>query len=605
MSCRSCRLSALLPLFFAAFAPIALHAAPTGVAKPSIVKVVKTGSGFQLLRNGNPYFVKGAGGDGSKTLLRDIGGNSFRTWGADALEPKLSEAQALGLTVTVGVWLGHREYFDYHDAAQVAGQKESVRKAILRYRNSPALLCWALGNEMEVGQQDNADMWAAIEDLAKMAHALDPNHPTMTVVAEIGGDKVKQINTLCPDIDIVGINSYGGGPSVAARYKAAGGVKPYILTEFGPSGVWEQKANAWGAVPELSSTAKAATYRAAYEKSVAAQPLCLGSYAFTWGYKQEATATWFGLLLPDGSRLGADDALSQLWTGRPPARPCPVISGLTVAGPDQVAPGTTVKATLDASDPQKDPLTVQWVLQADSVTYHTGGGAEGVLPTYPEAIVSSGLTQATVQMPIHKGGYRLFAYVRDTHGGAAVANVPLFVQFDNLAPPAQKAVLPLVLYGPASSSALPFTPAGYMGNAGAITMDNAFMDSSRTGKTCLKVTYKAADNWGGVAWQSPANDWGDHPGGWDLTGAKALTFRARGASGGEVVTFQFGLLGKDKTYPDTATGKLDKVTLTKEWKSYTLDLKGMDLSRIKTGFCWTLAATGYPVTFYLDDIRYH
>lgn len=507
----SCRLFSFLSLLFAAFTPIALDAAIPGdakppvikppVVKPSVVKVVKAGGGFQLLRNGRPYVVKGAGGDGSKTLLRSCGGNSFRTWGADDLEPKLAEAQSLGLTVTIGIWLGHREYFNYHDAAQVAAQKESTRKAILRYRNSPALLVWALGNEMEVGEEGNADMWAAIEDLAKMAHALDPNHPTMTVVAEIGGGKVKQINALCPDIDIVGINSYGGGPSVSDRYEAAGGVKPYMLTEYGPPGVWEQKANAWGAVPEPSSTAKAASYRAAYEKSIAAQPLCLGSYAFTWGHKQEATATWFGLLLPDGSRLGATDTLTQLWTGKPPAHPCPVIGRLTVAGPDQVPPGTTVKATLDASDPRKDPITVQWVLQADAVTYHTGGGAEGALPIYPEAIVSSSPSAATVQMPIHKGGYRLFAYVRDTHGGAAVANVPLFVQSDSPTPPAQKAALPLVLYGPDAHGPLPLTS-------------------------------------------------------------------------------------------------------TKSWKPYTLDLKGLDLSRIKTGFCWTLAATGKPVTFYLDDIRY-
>ena len=586
---------ALFPLLLAVSAPITLHAAVPGDAKPSVVKIVKTGSGFQLLRDGRPYIVKGAGGDDSKKLLRDCGGNSFRTWGADNLEPKLAEAQSLGLTVTIGVWLGHREYFNYHDAAQVAAQKETARKAILRYRNSPALLVWALGNEMEVGEEDNADMWAAIEDLARMAHALDPNHPTMTVVAELGGDKVKQINALCPDIDIVGINSYAGGPSVGDRYKAAGGVKPYILTEYGPPGVWEQKANAWGAVPEPTSTEKARWYRDTYEKSVAAQPLCLGSYAFTWGHKQEATATWFGLLLSDGSRLGATDALTQLWTGRPPAHPCPVITSLGVAGPDQVPPGATVKAALAAAHPRKDPLTVQWVLQADSVTYHTGGGAEGGLPTYPEAIISSSRSGATVQMPIQKGGYRLFAYVRDTHGGAAVANVPLFVQSDTPAPPAQKAALPLVLYGPSAKGALPFTPAGYMGNAAAIKMDNA---------AALKVSYTAADNWGGVVWQSPANDWGDHPGGWDLTGAKRLTFRARGAAGGEVVTFEFGLLGRDKTYPDSATGKLDRVALTKAWKRYAIDLTGMDLSRIKTGFCWTLAAVGKPVTFYLDDIRY-
>ncbi len=482
---------ALLGLLLASGLSLPLHAAPSD-AKPSVVKVVKTGSGFRLLRNGQPYVVKGAGGDGSKTLLRDCGGNSFRTWGAGDLEPKLAEAQALGLTVTIGIWLGHREYFNYHDAAQVAAQKETVRKAILRYRNSPALLVWALGNEMEVGEEDSADMWAAIEDLAKMTHELDPHHPTMTVVAEIGGGKVKQINALCPDIDIVGINSYGGGPSIGSRYKAAGGVKPYLLTEYGPPGVWEQKANAWGAVPELSSTEKAGRYRDTYEKGVAAQPLCLGSYAFTWGHKIEATPTWFGLLLPDGSRLGATDALTRLWTGKPPLHPCPIISSLAVAGPDQVPPGATVKATLAAASPQKDPLTVEWVLQADAVTYHTGGGAEGALPVYPEAIVLSNNNAATVKMPIHKGGYRLFAYVRDTHGGAAVANVPLFVQSDSPPPPAQRAALPLVLYGP-SVSALPFTPSGFMGNAGAITMAPASTDDSHMGKTCLKARYSAAD----------------------------------------------------------------------------------------------------------------
>ena len=418
-------------VLLAACVPWALGA-ETSAPGASVVRVVNTDHGFQLQRNRKPYFIKGAGGDGSKTLLRDCGGNSFRTWGADDLEPQLAEAQQLGLTVTVGLWLGHKEYFDYHNAAQVAAQKETVRQAILRYRRSPALLVWALGNEMEVGEEDNADMWAAIEDLAKMTHQIDPNHPTMTVVAELGGDKIKQINARCPDIDIVGINTYAGGSSVGKRYAAAGGVKPYIVTEFGPPGTWEQKANAWGAVPEPSSTEKAEWYRNTYEQSVARQPLCLGSYAFTWGHKQEATATWFGLLLPDGSRLGATDALTQLWTGKPPKHPCPAIGSLHVPGPDRLPPGTTIQAARAASSPAKEPLTVQWVLQADAATYHTGGGAEDALPTYPEAILASDKSSATVKLPRQPGGYRLFVYVRDTHGGAATANIALFVVSDEM-----------------------------------------------------------------------------------------------------------------------------------------------------------------------------
>ncbi len=586
-------------------APVRAEALPEA-AQVVKTQVVKKGGGFQIVRNGKPYFIKGAGGDGSKPELKAAGANSWRTWGSDNLDGQLAEAQKLGMTVTVGIWLGHKEHgFNYDDAGAVAAQKEMARKAILRYRNSPALLMWALGNEMENGQEDNAAMWAAIEDIARMAHALDPNHPTMTVIAELGGDKIKQINAHCPDIDVVGLNSYGGGPSVGERYKAAGGVKPYVVTEFGPPGTWESGKNAWGVVPELTSTEKADRYRETYEKAVLAEPLALGSYAFTWGSKQEATATWYGLRLPDGSKLGAVDTLTQLWSGHKAANLSPVIHTLAVDGSGQVAPGATVRATLDAADPENDPLKTTWVLQADPATYGTGGGGEAVPPTYPEAIVASDGRSATVKMPAFGGAYRLYAYVRDGRGGAAVGNVSLDVT-NGAAPPApvaRKAALPLTLYG-TSAGADSYTPSGYMGNAGAIKMDPQWADNPHSGRTCLQVNYTASDAWGGVVWQSPANDWGDLPGGWDLTGAKNLTFWARGAKGGETVSFLFGLLGKDKKYPDSGTGKLDRAVLSTAWKRYTIDLTGVDLSRIKTGFVWTLASTGQPVTFYLDDIRY-
>lgn len=574
---------------------------------PVTVRVVKTASGYQLQRDGKPYFIKGVGGDGSKTLLRACGGNSFRTWGADQLETELPEAQQLGLTVTGGLWLGHKDNgFNYHDPAQVAAQKETALKAIARYKDAPALLIWGIGNEMETGQEDDPAVWQAVEDIAKAAHQLDPNHPTMTVIAEIGGHKVQDINKYCPDIDIIGINSYAGAASLAQRYKAAGCVKPYIVTEFGPPGTWEVGKNAWAAAAEPTSTEKAGWYRRAYMGSIAHQPLCLGSYAFTWGHKQEGTATWFGMLLPDGRRLGAVDAMTELWTGKPPAHPCPSIQSLKAQGLDPVDPGATVQAALAVTSPAGDPLSVEWVLQSDPTSYHTGGAAESAPIGFPEAIVKSDARGAQVKMPPFGGAYRLFAYVRDAHDGAAVANVPLFVTGNQAyqPPPAKKAALPLILYGASAPTGLPYAPSGYMGNAGAIRMDATSPDDPHTGQTCLKAVYTAGDSWGGVVWQNPANDWGDLPGGWDLTGAKKITFWARGAKGGEVVSFSFGLIAKDKTFHDSATGRLDRVTLTPDWKPYTIDLAGLDLSRIKTGFAWVVAGSGTGITFYLDDIRY-
>ncbi len=165
-----------------------------------------------------------------------------------------------------------------------------------------------------------------------------------------------------------------------------------------------------------------------------------------------------------------------------------------------------------------------------------------------------------------------------------------------------KAKLPVVVYGK-GATALPYIASGYMGNTEAIKIDFNCKDQPHEGAACMEVDYTASDNWGGVVWQSPANDWGDKPGGLDLTGAKKLSFWARGSTGGEKVNFSFGLLGKSKKYPDSAKGNTS-VTLTTDWKQYSIDLAGDDLSCIKTGFCWIVNGAGHPTKFYLDDIEY-
>ena len=172
------------------------------------------------------------------------------------------------------------------------------------------------------------------------------------------------------------------------------------------------------------------------------------------------------------------------------------------------------------------------------------------------------------------------------------------------AAPAKKAKLPFVVYADKGSAENHYSPSGWMGNTKAIKMDEGWSKDPHAGKTCCRFEFTGTDDWGGVVWQDPANDWGDKPGGWNLTGAKKLTFWARGENGGEVVSFKFGILGADKQYYDSAGDGLDGVKLTKDWKKYEIDLGGKDLTRIKTGFVWSLAGQGKPVVFYLDDIRY-
>ena len=402
-------------------------------AQPVRVELRDAGGGnWQLLRDGKPFFIQGAGGQDALALLAESGGNSFRTWGADNLDAKLDEAQRLGLTVTVGIWLGHERHgFDYGDPKQVAKQHAQARATIEKHKNHPAVLMWGIGNEMEgFGDGGNPAIWAAVEAIAKAAKEIDPNHPTMTVVAEIGGARVSSIHKLCPSIDVIGINSYGGGPSLARRYREAGGTKPFVMTEFGPNGFWESPKTSWGAPIEPTSSAKAQTYRKTYEQSVLAErgKLCLGGYAFLWGQKQEATPTWFGMLLKDGSRTEAADVMRELWTGKPAPNRCPKITSLKIAGDDQVAVGAVVTASLESADPDGDAVKVRWELQEEPTEPTAGGDHQKTPPTHPSAIVRADDRRAEIRLPDKPGTYRVFAFVHDGHGGAAVANLPILAR---------------------------------------------------------------------------------------------------------------------------------------------------------------------------------
>jgi hypothetical protein len=599
-------LSSAVKLILVSGLALLASASPTNAA-PVKVELVRTVNGWQLKRDGQPFFVKGAGGTERLDLLAAAGANSVRTWGADNLERLLDEAQKNGLTVTVGIWLRHEgagDRFSYEDPEQCQQQLETVRKAALRYKDHPAVLMWGIGNEMEGEAGDKPAIWQAVEAAAKLTKQIDPNHPTMTVIAEIGGQKIPSLEKFCPDIDLVGINSYGGGPSLGERYAKSGGTKPYIVTEFGPVGSWETEKTSWGAAYEQTSTEKADWYRRIYKNSIAGKPLCLGAYAFLWGQKQETTATWFGMFLTDGTKVQAVDTMTELWSGQPPATRCPVIRHIALRGRNEFASGTNFTADLEAADPGGLPLQVRWVVQPEQANQLTGGAEEGKLPELASLILQGDARHAEVRAPAQPGGYRLFAYVRNG-AGAAVANLPFYVVTNGKKDgPAPVARLPFVIYSEQGSPNNHYVPSGWMGNTKAIKMDEGCRIHPHSGETCLRFEYQDASGWGGVVWQDPAEDWGDKVGGWNLSGAKQLTFWARGEKGGEEVNFEFGLLGRDKPHRDSSSGSLSGIKLTTDWKQYRLDLTGKDLSCIKTGFCWTVKAQNNPAMFYLDDIQF-
>lgn len=403
--------------------------------KPVPVRLDQGAEGWRLLRGGKPYFVRGAGGGGDLRLLASSGGNSVRTWGADEAGAVLDAAERQGLTVTVGIWLGHKEHgFRYDDPKSVAAQLEQARGYVEKYRDHPALLCWAVGNEME-GDGSDPNVWRAVQDIARMIKRADPAHPTLTVIAEIGGDgfKARRVAAYCPDIDILGVNSYGGLASLPARLKAAGWTKPYIVTEFGTNGPWEVGKTPWGAPLEPTSTEKARQYAANYAASIAGQPgWCLGAYVFLWGEKVEATPTWFGMFLHGGNeRLGTVDAMQLAWSGRSPAHPVPTLTRVeSAAAGKEIAARSAQSILLEATG--DGPLTASYEIRPEqnAPDNHEPGqkATPAVAGVTPSAGVYQGAAPQSFTAPERPGAYRLFITLRDRHGGAATANVPFYVK---------------------------------------------------------------------------------------------------------------------------------------------------------------------------------
>ncbi len=570
------------------------------------VELRQTESGWELLRGGEPYFIKGAGGEHSLEALAEAGGNSIRTWdaenvrGDDDVAVLLDEAHALGMTVAVGIWLGHERHgFDYSDEGQVREQFERAKRIVETYKDHPALLIWGIGNEMEgFDEGDNPAIWKAVDDIAAMVKDVDPNHPTMTITTFVHGERIDWVHNKSPNIDIHGINAYGGAVVIPKFLDEGGATKPYVMTEYGAVGAWEMPKTEWGAPIEQTSTDKAAFYRRAYEAAIASQPgRALGGYAFLWGDKMEGTPTWHSMFLPDGAPTGAVDVMTELWSGEAPDNLAPEVQPLSIDGFPEVEPSARLKVSVEASDPEDGALTARWELLPESNDFLTGGDFREKPSAIKGAVVEGGVDGALIEMPARPGNYRLYYYVYDSAGKAATANLPLKVTGEQASP------FPFAVYEDSFDN-MPWAPSGWMGNFEQLSVDGDFPVEPYTGESCISIRYEGVYQWAGVAWQHPANNWGDMEGGVDVSGATALELWARGAYGGEKVSFGVGLIAGGKPYPDSHIEKVENIELTDEWTRYVVPLEGADLTSLKTGFFIALTGRRTPVTVYLDHIRF-
>ena len=409
--------------------------APTTAIK---VEIVGSDGKYQLLRGGKPYFVKGAGVDHvDLQSLVDHGGNSFRTWavddGAEPAKQLLDRAHALGLTVSLNLeFARERQGFDYNDPVAVAQQFEESKARVLAHKDHPALLTWIIGNELNFAFE-NPKVYDAVNDVSKMIHEVDPNHPTTTTISFFDKKALAAIKERAPDLDFISFQMYADLVNLPKYIDKADFDKPYFVTEWGAVGHWEVHKTRWGAPVETTSSEKAGNYAKSYLKVL--QPFAhqaIGNYVFLWGQKQEKTPTWYGMYLDTGEETEAIDVMHFIWNNQWPANRTPRVSQIILnkkTAYDDVTlwHGKKYTANIVVQEPDNDPVTYKWEVRPESSAKEVGGDREVIPDVIEGLIVDPTAAQATVIAPEESGAYRLFVYVYDGKGHAAHANLPFYV----------------------------------------------------------------------------------------------------------------------------------------------------------------------------------
>jgi len=394
------------------------------------VEIVKTQNGYELLRNGKPYYIKGVGGLDYLEKAKEYGANSFRTWSTENAKEHLDKAHELGMTVCLGFWAQHERHgFDWSNKVAVKLQLEAFSKVVDELKDHPALLMWAVGNEVDLFYS-NFDVWKHINDIAIMIKEKDPNHPVTTITAGLDVAEVKLLQKYAPDLDLLGINTYGGLDGALESLPYYGWKKPYMITEWGPNGHWESPTTDWGAPIEQTSTEKAQSYKERYEMIFSDQKHCLGSYVFLWGFKQETTSSWYGLFLKDGTQTAVMDVLIEKWSGAKPSNLAPILNSFSINAQNayqsvKVDKRASMRVDVEASDPNNDTLNYHIEIVPESTDTKAGGDYE----TAPTAVFQKTYSKPTfnIKAPSKSGQYRLFIVVKDGQK-AATANIPFLVK---------------------------------------------------------------------------------------------------------------------------------------------------------------------------------
>ena len=399
----------------------------------------KKGNGFELRVDGEASYIKGVGGTNRLDVASASGANACRTWGGDVKSVKRTSELAAkhGMRVMQGIWLP-KELEKYSDEKFKREMLKTCCELAETFKDDPNILCWGIGNEIELSGSNSGVVWGFVEELAAAMKAIDKRHLVATVIAH-NKSALDSIARYAPSLDIVGINSYGSIFQVKDMVAESDYKGPYMITEWGPTGWWETSSTTWKAPIEQTSEQKRQVYEERYNKAILGDERCLGSFVFLWGQKEERTPTWFSMFVEgkvDGLPLKGEktpmvEAMQRVWSGEEPAQTAPVVTGIKVDGksPNEsptLQKGKAFRVEVAATDREGDNMTYIWEVLYEATKLGFGGSYEPRPDRYGEVFTTS---EPSAEITINEeGNFRVYAYVADGTGFVSTVNSPVQVQ---------------------------------------------------------------------------------------------------------------------------------------------------------------------------------
>jgi hypothetical protein len=404
--------------------------------------------------NGEPFYLKGIcynpahdWRDGfyplsRKQLERDfkhikaMGANTIRRYEPGIYDRNiLTVAEEQGLYVMYGFWFDPA--IDYYtDQQAVKEYEEKVLDYVQTYKDRKSIIAWNIGNESwGLMKKFYAKPYLSLnrraylnflEHLARKIHAIDPDRPVFASEEHEYyqlPSTVYEMSAHTPSVDVIGINSYYE-PSVKnlqSIYSSIDTTRPYVVTEFGPKGYWNEEFTDMRndtLLVEVSSVAKAKWYERQWNEYIEPKKgYNLGGFAFSWRDRYEGTATWFGITDYKGRLKPAYYYLQKAWQGN--SMGGDLFADLIIVGSWYPAKeGETVWVSSGITNNYNGKLNYEWEVYEQNTWK-------------PVSIIQSAIDGdrfVAFKVPEKNHQYRIYVHATDSLGNVVTASRPLLIE---------------------------------------------------------------------------------------------------------------------------------------------------------------------------------